>query len=104
MAGRHYTRVEGDANDFVAKGYPAVKSSSIHPSRASSKRKNVVAGNVCLYGATSGEVYLRGIAAERFCVRNVAKAVVEGGDHGLEYMTGGIAVILEIPAATSRLV
>ncbi len=58
--------------------------------------ENIIAGNVVLYGATSGEVYLRGIAGERFCVRNSgARAVVEGvGDHGCEYMTGGIAVIL----------
>src|SRR5262249_15183959 len=57
---------------------------------------NVIAGNVCLYGATSGELYLRGTAGERFCVRNSgASAVVEGvGDHGCEYMTGGRAVIL----------
>ena len=58
--------------------------------------ENIIAGNVVLYGATSGEVYLRGIAGERFCVRNSgANAVVEGvGDHGCEYMTGGRAVIL----------
>ena len=58
--------------------------------------ENIIAGNVVLYGATSGELYLRGIAGERFCVRNSgASAVVEGvGDHGCEYMTGGRAVIL----------
>lgn len=57
---------------------------------------NVIVGNVCLYGATSGRVYMRGIAAERFCVRNSGvTAVVEGvGDHGCEYMTGGICLIL----------
>ncbi len=57
---------------------------------------NIIAGNVVLYGATSGELYARGIAGERFCVRNSgASAVVEGvGDHGCEYMTGGYAVIL----------
>ena len=57
---------------------------------------NILVGNVCLYGATSGEAYLRGRAAERFCVRNSgANAVIEGvGDHGCEYMTGGRAVIL----------
>ena len=57
---------------------------------------NIITGNVTLYGATSGEVYINGKAGERFCVRNSgAKAVVEGiGDHGCEYMTGGIAVIL----------
>ena len=58
--------------------------------------ENIIIGNVALYGATGGEAYIRGIAGERFCVRNSrAKAVVEGiGDHGCEYMTGGIAVIL----------
>ena len=58
--------------------------------------ENIIAGNVVLYGATSGEMYLRGIAGERFCVRNSgASAVVEGvGDHGCEYMTGGIAIVL----------
>ncbi|GIS52045.1 MAG: hypothetical protein Ct9H90mP27_5360 [Gammaproteobacteria bacterium] len=58
--------------------------------------ENIILGNVALYGATSGECYFRGIAAERFCVRNSgATAVVEGvGDHGCEYMTGGTAVIL----------
>ena len=58
--------------------------------------ENIIAGNVAFYGATAGEAYIRGQAGERFCVRNSgAKAVVEGvGDHGCEYMTGGIAVIL----------
>lgn len=58
--------------------------------------KNIIIGNVALYGATSGEAYINGKAGERFCVRNSgAKAVVEGiGDHGCEYMTGGVAVIL----------
>ena len=58
--------------------------------------ENIIVGNVAFYGATSGEAYIRGQAGERFCVRNSgAKAVVEGvGDHGCEYMTGGIAVIL----------
>ncbi|MCA8987010.1 MAG: glutamate synthase large subunit, partial [Planctomycetaceae bacterium] len=89
--------VEGDANDYVGKGlcggkiivYPP-KESTFNPS------ENMIAGNVCLYGATSGQLYLRGRAAERFCVRNSgAVAVVEGvGDHGCEYMTGGKAIIL----------
>ncbi|MFI3284815.1 MAG: glutamate synthase subunit alpha, partial [Erysipelotrichaceae bacterium] len=58
--------------------------------------ENIVVGNVALYGATSGEAYIQGIAGERFCVRNSgATAVVEGvGDHGLEYMTGGVVVVL----------
>ncbi|MCV6004517.1 hypothetical protein OFO99_34300, partial [Escherichia coli] len=57
---------------------------------------NIVVGNVCFYGATSGESFIRGMAGERFCVRNSgAKVVVEGvGDHGCEYMTGGAAIIL----------
>ena len=94
--------VEGDANDFVAKGLSGGKV-IVYPHKQSQFKaeENIVAGNVCLYGATSGEVYLRGVAAERFCVRNSgAKAVVEGvGDHGCEYMTGGTAVVL---GATGR--
>ena len=90
-------RVEGDVNDYCAKGLSGGKL-IVYPPRESTFKaeENIVAGNVVLYGATSGEVYLRGIAGERFCVRNSgAKAVVEGvGDHGCEYMTGGEAVIL----------
>jgi glutamate synthase (ferredoxin) len=84
-------------NDYCAKGLSGGKL-IVYPPRESTFKaeENIVAGNVVLYGATSGEVYLRGIAGERFCVRNSgAKAVVEGvGDHGCEYMTGGEAVIL----------
>lgn len=90
-------RVEGDVNDYCGKGLSGGKI-IVHPDRSSTfvAEENVVAGNVVLYGATSGELYLRGIAGERFCVRNSgASAVVEGvGDHGCEYMTGGRAVIL----------
>jgi len=90
-------RVEGDVNDYVGKGLSGGKI-IVYPPRESSfvPEDNIIAGNVCLYGATSGELYLRGIAGERFCVRNSgASAVVEGvGDHGCEYMTGGRAVIL----------
>ncbi|HXT57969.1 MAG TPA: glutamate synthase large subunit [Pirellulales bacterium] len=90
-------RVEGDVNDYCGKGLSGGKV-IVYPPRESSFKpeENIIAGNVVLYGATSGEVYLRGIAGERFCVRNSgAKAVVEGvGDHGCEYMTGGEAVIL----------
>ena len=90
-------RVEGDVNDYCAKGLSGGKV-IVYPPRDSSlvAEENIIAGNVVLYGATSGEVYLNGIAGERFCVRNSgAKAVVEGvGDHGCEYMTGGVAVIL----------
>ena len=89
--------VEGDANDYVGKGLSGGKL-IIYPPAVSSFRaeENILIGNVALYGATSGEAYFRGIAAERFCVRNSgATAVVEGiGDHGCEYMTGGRAVIL----------
>jgi glutamate synthase domain-containing protein 2/glutamate synthase domain-containing protein 1/glutamate synthase domain-containing protein 3 len=90
-------RVEGDVNDYCGKGLSGGKV-IVYPPRDSSlvAEENIIAGNVVLYGATSGEVYLNGIAGERFCVRNSgAKAVVEGvGDHGCEYMTGGVAVIL----------
>jgi glutamate synthase (NADPH/NADH) large chain len=89
--------VEGDANDYVGKGLSGGRI-VIYPPRLSpfSAEENVLAGNVVLYGATSGECYLRGIVAERFCVRNSgAVAVVEGvGDHACEYMTGGRVVIL----------
>ena len=90
-------RLEGDANDYVGKGLSGgrivVRPPEIAPFVA---EENVIAGNVILYGATEGEMFLRGIVGERFCVRNSgAVAVVEGvGDHGCEYMTGGRAVIL----------
>ncbi len=90
-------QVDGDANDYVGKGLSGGKI-IIRPPEESTfcAEENVILGNVALYGATSGEAYFRGIAAERFCVRNSgAKAVVEGvGDHGCEYMTGGRVVIL----------
>ena len=89
--------LEGDANDYVGKGlsggrlvvYPP-KSSPIVP------EDNIIVGNTVMYGAISGEAYYRGVAGERFCVRNSgATAVVEGvGDHGCEYMTGGTVVVL----------
>jgi glutamate synthase (NADPH/NADH) large chain len=89
--------VEGDANDFVGKGLSGGRL-VVYPPKESqfTPEENILVGNVCLYGATSGEAYFRGVAAERFCVRNSgARTVVEGvGDHGLEYMTGGRAVIL----------
>lgn len=89
--------VHGNTNDYLGKGLSGgkliikvPKESTIVP------EENIITGNVTLYGATSGEVYINGKAGERFCVRNSgAKAVVEGiGDHGCEYMTGGVAVIL----------
>ncbi len=90
-------RVEGDVNDYCGKGLSGGKIIVYPPREAKFKpEENIIAGNVCLYGATSGELYLNGRAGERFCVRNSgASAVVEGvGDHGCEYMTGGRAVIL----------
>jgi glutamate synthase domain-containing protein 2/glutamate synthase domain-containing protein 1/glutamate synthase domain-containing protein 3 len=90
-------RVEGDVNDYCGKGLSGGKI-IVYPPRESTfvPEDNIIAGNVVLYGATSGELYLRGMAGERFCVRNSgASAVVEGvGDHGCEYMTGGRTVIL----------
>ncbi len=89
--------VEGDANDYFCKGLSGARV-IIYPPKQSSfvPEENILIGNVARYGATSGSVYIRGIAGERFCVRNSgAWAVVEGvGDHGCEYMTGGRAVIL----------
>ncbi|CAG9462979.1 unnamed protein product [Pedinophyceae sp. YPF-701] len=89
--------LEGDANDYVGKGLSGAKI-AIYPPAGSkfAAEKNIVLGNVALYGATSGEAYFAGVAAERFCVRNSgAIAVVEGvGDHGCEYMTGGTAIVL----------
>ena len=90
-------RVEGDVNDYCGKGLSGGKIIVYPPKNASfAAEENIIAGNVVLYGATAGEVYLRGIVGERFCVRNSgATAVVEGvGDHGCEYMTGGRAIIL----------
>jgi len=90
-------RLEGDANDYAAKGLSG-GIVIVHPDRDARfvAEENVVAGNVVLYGATSGEAYLRGTVGERFCVRNSgATAVAEGiGDHGCEYMTGGRVVVL----------
>jgi glutamate synthase (NADPH/NADH) large chain len=89
--------LEGDANDYVGKGLSGGRI-VIYPPAASSfiAHENILIGNVCLYGATSGEAFFRGRAAERFCVRNSgARTVVEGvGDHGCEYMTGGRVVVL----------
>ena len=89
--------LEGDANDYVGKGLSGGRIVIRPPHQSTfAPEENVLAGNVCLYGAVNGELYLRGRAAERFCGRNSgAHAVVEGvGDHGCEYMTGGRAVIL----------
>jgi len=89
--------LEGDANDYVGKGLSGGKL-IVYPPRASTflPEENIVIGNVALYGATSGEAFLNGVAGERFAVRNSgATAVVEGlGDHGCEYMTNGLVVVL----------
>ena len=90
-------KVIGTANDYFGKGLSGATLIAKVPKEATFiPNENVIIGNVSLYGATKGEAYINGIAGERFCVRNSgAKAVVEGiGDHGCEYMTGGIAVIL----------
>lgn len=89
--------LEGDANDYFGKGLSGGKL-IIYPHHKSTFRphNNIITGNVNLFGATSGEVYINGMAGERFAVRNSgATAVVEGvGDHGCEYMTGGVVVVL----------
>ena len=89
--------LEGDANDYVGKGLSGGKL-IVHPPKEAgfAPEENILIGNVALFGATSGEAYFRGLAGERFCVRNSgARTVVEGvGDHGCEYMTGGRVVVL----------
>jgi glutamate synthase (ferredoxin) len=89
--------LEGDANDYVGKGLSGGKIVVFPPKESTfAAEDNIVIGNVALYGATSGEAYFRGVAGERFAVRNSgASTVVEGvGDHGCEYMTGGRVVVL----------
>jgi glutamate synthase (NADPH) large chain len=89
--------LRGESNDYFGKGLSGGKL-AVSPSEKATfdPSKNIIIGNVALYGATSGEAYIRGMAGERFAVRNSgAKAVVEGiGDHGCEYMTGGAVVVL----------
>ena len=87
----------GDSNDYFGKGLSGGKLVLKAPENATyDAETNIIVGNVALYGATSGEAYIAGMAGERFCVRNSgAKTVVEGvGEHGCEYMTGGLAVVL----------
>jgi glutamate synthase (NADPH/NADH) large chain len=89
--------ISGDCNDYVGKGLSGGKIVVSPPADAAfTPEENIIIGNVALYGATSGELYVRGVAGERFAVRNSgAQAVVEGiGDHGCEYMTGGRVVVL----------
>jgi hypothetical protein len=97
--------LEGTTNDYVGKGLSGGRL-AVFPSRVAGYKaaRNVVVGNVALYGATAGEAYFRGFAGERFAVRNSgAHAVVEGvGDHGCEYMTGGVVAVLGETGATSR--
>ncbi|TYQ14789.1 UNVERIFIED_CONTAM: glutamate synthase (ferredoxin) [Acetivibrio alkalicellulosi] len=89
--------LEGDSNDYLGKGLSGGKI-IVYPPKESKfiAEENIITGNVAFYGATSGEAYIRGVAGERFCVRNSGiNAVVEGvGDHGCEYMTGGCVVVL----------
>ena len=90
--------LEGDANDYLGKGLSGGRI-VLYPSRRASNfiaEENVITGNVAFYGATGGEAFIRGVAGERFCVRNSGlDAVVEGvGDHGCEYMTGGRVLVL----------
>ncbi len=89
--------LEGDANDYLGKGLGGGRIVVYPPAEATFKaEENIIAGNVICYGAIAGEVYLRGVVGERFCVRNSgANAVVEGvGDHACEYMTGGRVIVL----------
>ncbi|HTL30374.1 MAG TPA: glutamate synthase-related protein, partial [Tepidisphaeraceae bacterium] len=89
--------LEGDANDYLGKGLSGGKI-IVYPPKVSKFKpeENIIAGNVICYGAIAGEIYIRGVVGERFCVRNSgASAVVEGvGDHGCEYMTGGRVVVI----------
>ncbi len=89
--------LEGDANDYVGKGLSGGRI-IVYPPRTSTfvPEENILIGNVVLYGATSGEAFFNGVAGERFAVRNSgATAVVEGtGDHGCEYMTNGLVIVL----------
>jgi glutamate synthase (NADPH/NADH) large chain len=90
-------RLVGDSNDYIGKGLSGGKIIVIPPPESTFKpEENIIIGNTSFYGATSGEAYIRGVAGERFCVRNSgAKAVIEGtGDHCCEYMTGGRVVVL----------
>ena len=89
--------LEGDSNDYIGKGLSGGRIVVFPPKEAGFvAEENIIVGNVAFYGATSGEAFIRGVAGERFCVRNSGvDAVVEGvGDHGCEYMTGGRVVVL----------
>jgi glutamate synthase (ferredoxin) len=89
--------LEGDSNDYIGKGLSGGKIIVFPPKESTFiAEENILVGNVALYGATSGEAFIRGVAGERFCVRNSGvSAVVEGvGDHACEYMTGGRVVVI----------
>lgn len=89
--------LNGDANDYMGKGLSGAKIIVKPPENAAfDAETNIICGNVLMYGATEGEVYINGCVGERFCIRNSGvKTVVEGvGDHGCEYMTGGRVVVL----------
>jgi glutamate synthase (ferredoxin) len=97
MANGISVHLAGDANDYFAKGLSGGRIVVVPPAGSTFEpSENIIVGNVSLYGATGGEVFLLGMAGERFCVRNSgATAVVEGiGDHGCEYMTRGLVVVL----------
>jgi glutamate synthase domain-containing protein 3 len=102
LAGGVTLTLAGEANDYVGKGLSGGRLVIMPPAAATRRAEdNIIIGNVALYGATSGEAFIRGVAGERFGVRNSgAVAVVEGvGDHGCEYMTGGTVLVL---GATGR--
>jgi len=89
--------LEGDSNDYIGKGLSGGKVIVTPPAGSTFvPEENIIIGNVAFYGATAGEAYIRGMAGERFCVRNSGvSAVIEAvGDHGCEYMTGGCVVVL----------
>ena len=90
-------RLEGDTNDYMGKGMNGGRIVVCPPAESDFvPEENIIIGNVALYGATGGQVFIRGLGGERFCVRNSGvQAVIEGiGDHGCEYMTGGVAVVI----------
>ncbi|MFA5816510.1 MAG: glutamate synthase large subunit [Bacteroidales bacterium] len=92
-------RLEGQSNDYIGKGLSGGRIIVVPPDGSTFKpEENIIVGNTSFYGATSGEAYIRGVAGERFCVRNSgARAVIEGsGDHCCEYMTGGRVVVLGV--------
>jgi glutamate synthase (NADPH/NADH) large chain len=96
-AGGLHLHLEGDANDYVGKGMAGGKLVIYPPANSGFRsEQTTIIGNTCLYGATGGELYAAGTAGERFAVRNSgAMAIVEGvGDHGCEYMTGGVVIVL----------